>query len=80
VNTLNPTLVDRRFGDGLRYYLTEPKDIDMRVPDQIRKTVLFVRRESDPEYRGTAFIVTVPGANQNDFAFAVTARRICGAS
>jgi hypothetical protein len=48
----------------------------MRVPDQVRNTVLFVRRESDVAYRGTAFIVTVPGANDNDFAFTVTARHV----
>jgi hypothetical protein len=30
----------------------------------------------DPEYRGTAFIVTVPGTQDNDFAFMVTARHV----
>jgi hypothetical protein len=48
----------------------------MRVPDQIRNTVLFVRRQSDAVYRGTAFIVKVPGANDNDFGFMVTARHV----
>ena len=50
----------------------------MRVPDEIRKTVVFVGLPEipDPEYRGTAFIVTVPGAQDNHFAFMVTARHV----
>ncbi len=74
----NLRLVDERFGDGPRYYLTEPKDIDMRVPDQIRKCVLFVGLPEmpEPEYRGTGFIVTVPGTQSNTFAFMVTARHV----
>ena len=48
----------------------------MRVPDQIRNTVMFVRAEDEEEYRGTAFIVTVPGANDNHFGFTVTARHV----
>src|SRR5579863_5217902 len=78
VGTLNSRLVDERFADGPRYYLTEPKDIDMRVPDQIRKCVLFVGLPEmpEPEYRGTGFIVTVPGSQSNTFAFMVTARHV----
>jgi hypothetical protein len=74
----NLRLVDERFGDGPRYYLTEPKDINMRVPDQVLKTVVFVGLPEvpDPEYRGTAFIVTMPGTQDNDFAFMVTARHV----
>jgi len=50
----------------------------MRVPDEIRKTVVFVGLPEipDPEYRGTAFIVTVPGTQDNHFAFMVTARHV----
>jgi hypothetical protein len=78
VGTHNLRLVDERFGDGPRYYLTEPKDINMRVPDQVLKTVVFVGLPEipDPEYRGTAFIVTVPGTQSNHFAFMVTARHV----
>ena len=74
----NLRLVDERFGDGPRYYLFETKDIDMRVPDQIKKCVLFVGLPEmpEPEYRGTAFIVTVPGTQSNHFAFTVTARHV----
>lgn len=78
VGTQNLRLVDERFGDGPRYYLTEPKDIRMRVPDQVLKTVLFVGLPEipDPEYRGTGFIVTVPGTQDNHFAFMVTASHV----
>jgi len=71
-------LVDERFGDGPRYHLYEPKDINMRVPDQVQKCVLFVGLPEmpEPEYRGTAFIVTVPGTQSNHFAFMVTARHV----
>jgi hypothetical protein len=50
----------------------------MRVPDQIRDVVLFVGLPEmpEPEYRGTAFIVTVPGTQDNHFAFMVTARHV----
>jgi len=76
---MNSTLADVRFADGPRYYLTEPKDINMRVPDQIRNCVLFVGIPGDmpdPEYRGTAFIVTVPGTQNNHFTYLVTARHV----
>lgn len=78
VGRAGPILIDERFGDGPRYHLTEPKDIRMRVPDQIRDCVLFVGVPEipDPEYRGTAFIVSVPGTQQNDFVFVVTARHV----
>jgi len=50
----------------------------MRVPDQIRKCVLFIGLPDmpEPEYRGTGFIVTVPGTQSNHFAFMVTARHV----
>ncbi len=50
----------------------------MRVPDQVSKCVLFVGLpDSEPDpYRGTSYIVTVPGRNQNHFAFMVTARHV----
>ncbi len=78
VGSLKPRLIDERFGDGPRWYLYEPKDINMRVPDQISKCVLFVGLPDmpEPEYRGTAFIVTVPGTQSNHFAFAITARHV----
>jgi hypothetical protein len=57
--------VDQRFGDGPRHHLTPPKDIDMRVPDQIRKSVAFIGVYGDlpePEWRATAYIIAVPDA------------------
>jgi hypothetical protein len=59
------TLTDTRFADGDRYYLTPPKDIYMRVPDQLRKTVLFIGVIGDlpePEWRATGYLVAVPDA------------------
>jgi hypothetical protein len=50
----------------------------MRVPDQIRDCAVFVglAEMPEPEYRGTGFLVTVPGTRQNHFAFMVTARHV----
>jgi hypothetical protein len=58
-------LTDRRFMDGDRYYLTPPKGLYMRVPDQLRKTVLFIGVIGDlpePEWIATAYLVAVPDA------------------
>lgn len=55
--------IDRRFGDGDRYYLTPPKDIDMRVPDGIRKTALFIGIKEDPDnptWCATGYFLSVP--------------------
>jgi|CZLA01.1.fsa_nt_gi hypothetical protein len=50
----------------------------MRVPDQVKNCALFVglAEMPEPEYRGTAFIVTVPGTQSNHFAFLVTAGHV----
>jgi len=53
----------QRFGGGDHYHLTPPEDFYMRVPDQVRKSVLFVGIEQDLpewEWKGTAYLVTVP--------------------
>jgi len=58
--------VDRRFGSGDRYHLTPPKDFDMRVPDEIRKSVLFIGvREDLPEWewKGTGYLVAIRDAH-----------------
>jgi hypothetical protein len=43
--------------------LTPPQDINMRVPDEIRKSVLFIGTLEDPDnpkWRATGYIVAVP--------------------
>jgi hypothetical protein len=56
--------LDQRFGGEDRYHLTPPKGIDMRVPDKIRKSVLFigVRDEDTLEWvwKGTGYLIAVP--------------------
>jgi hypothetical protein len=55
--------IDRRFGDGDRYHLTPPKDINMRVPDEIRKSVLFIGTTENPDnptWRATGYFLAVP--------------------
>jgi hypothetical protein len=56
-------VVDRRFAGGDRYYLTPPKDIAMRVPDDIQKSVLFIgvyTGSPEPKWSATAYLVGVP--------------------
>jgi hypothetical protein len=50
----------------------------MPVPDQLRNVVLFVGLADTPrdQYAGTAFIVTMPGPTDNDFAFMMTAKHV----
>ena len=54
---------DRRFGGKPRYYLTPPKDINMRVPDQIRKSVLFIGVRDDDgawDWKATGYLISIP--------------------
>src|ERR1700761_7739776 len=52
----------------------------MRVSDQILKSVVFIGVKSDegePVYRGTAFLVSVPGAHGDpSWIYMVTARHV----
>lgn len=55
--------IDRRWGSGERYHLTAPTDIDMRVPDEVRKSVLFIGVKDDLpewEWKGTAYLIALP--------------------
>jgi len=57
--------IDRRFGSGDRYHLTAPKDIAMRVPDEIRKSVLFIGVKEDLpewEWKGTGYLIAIRDA------------------
>lgn len=57
---------DNRLGNTPRWYLNEPKDYHMRVPDEVRKCVVFLtwdRPVGDHfthEWRGSAFLMSVP--------------------
>lgn len=63
--------IDRRFGGEDRCYAYPPKDIDMRVPDQISNTVLFlgVLTGEGEKYLGTGFIVAVAYGPGHVFEF-----------
>jgi hypothetical protein len=54
--------IDRRFGGGDRYHLSRPKDSYMRVPDEIRKTVLFIgvkNRLGAWDWSGTGYLIAL---------------------
>lgn len=56
-----PLWIDRRFGGEDRWYLSPPKDADMRVPDGILKTAVFlgVQTKDGLQYKATGYIVSV---------------------
>lgn len=70
-------VVDTRLAGVPRYFLGQPEDADMRVPDHIVKCVVFLglRVGFDPQYVGTAFIVTIK-RNRYSVPYLVTARHV----
>jgi hypothetical protein len=58
-------------------YLSPPKDINMRFPDQVLACVGFFSRDrADDGCIGTGFIVRIPGAHGNSFLHLVTAKHL----
>jgi len=51
--------VDTHLGREVRWFLTLRSDIDMRLPDEILKCVVFIGKKRDEEiqYCGTGFLV-----------------------
>jgi hypothetical protein len=76
--------VDERFANSKRWYLIPPKDINMRIPEYMKKCVVFIGIKtleqpiSQIKYIGTAFIVSVPSAKipSANFLFFVTAKHV----
>lgn len=56
-------LIDKRFGDGDRFYVNPPRGIRMRVPNAVLKTVIFLGEDSAESiaYKATGYLVSVPG-------------------
>jgi len=83
VGSRNP-YVDYRLGGIPRYYLTPRADIDMRVPDEILKCVVFIGREHGftTKYIGTAFFILLQekeGQHTFRFPYLVTANHVANA-
>ena len=52
----------------------------MRLPDQILNTVCFIAHSTEEiKYGGTAFVVSIKGANDNAFLYLVTAKHVAEA-
>jgi hypothetical protein len=59
---------------------TPPKDINMRLPDQVLNTCCFISANTqEPQFGGTAFIVSIKGAHNNVFLYLVTAKHVAEA-
>ncbi len=73
--------VDVRLAGVETNYFFPPKDIKMRIPDQLIKCVGFVSRNEDPlQFGGTAFVVGVRvGSNKVGYLHLVTAKHVAEA-
>src|SRR5689334_3530728 len=73
---------DRRLAGDLKLYHNKPRDWNMRVPDAVRKCVVFLGRvipnsKKPPVFGGTGFFVVVQRANPDSLAcYLVTARHV----
>lgn len=64
----------------MEYYLTPPKDIDMRLPDGITSCVGFISHDQPTiQYGGTGFVVATQGQHGNAFLHLVTAAHVAEA-
>lgn len=72
---------DYRLGNIPRPYVTDnEKDINMQIPDEIRKCVVFIAhidKEGKKILRGTGFFISIPLPDKSaNFIYLVTARHI----
>jgi hypothetical protein len=59
---------------------TPPKDINMRLPDQVLHTCCFLSHKTQEiKFGGTAFVASVRGAHGNAFMYLVTAKHVAEA-
>jgi hypothetical protein len=82
VGTPNP-YVDFRLGGMPRHFLTPSEDINMLIPNEIIKSVVFIgikRKSGELYYGGTGFFVVVHHRDANGtawrFAYLITAKHI----
>src|SRR5208283_739101 len=71
---------DGRFAGAPRWYMVPPSDRFMRIPDTLLKCVsfIYVRINNEPQYVGTAFLVSVPCEvdSVRSYKYVVTARHV----
>jgi hypothetical protein len=82
VGIQNLTLVDERMAGERKHYVNPRKDIYMRVPDEVRKCVVFLGKEIGTErvYGGTGFLVSVSShTTPLHFMYVVTAKHCADA-
>jgi hypothetical protein len=70
--------VDVRLAGVKTHYLSPPKDINMRIPDQVIKCVGFISHDQpSPDYLGTVFLVGVKSeVGEWGYCHLVTARHV----
>ncbi len=79
--------LDTRLGNTPRWFFSQPRDWNMRVPDEIRDCVVFVGRvlragsREERRLTGTAFVASVPVTCglKLSFLYLVTARHVAHA-
>ncbi len=74
------SLVDVRWAGGDMRYLTPPKDIGMRIPDEALKCTGFISHDlPKPKYIGTVFVVGVKSELGGYYSHLVTAKHVAEA-
>ncbi|MGA8149732.1 MAG: hypothetical protein WB952_02050 [Terriglobales bacterium] len=77
--TVGTTQIDTRIGGAFRYYLSPQEDMNMRVPDEVLKSSVFIgaMQGTEPVYGGTGYFVGVDGAyGSPSWIYLVTARHV----
>lgn len=56
------TLIDYRLGGKPRYFVGEPRDWNMRLPDEVLKCVVFIgkKERGSIKWGGTGFLISLP--------------------
>lgn len=88
IKTENFAVADRRLANTVTWYLNPPPNFNMRIPDEVRKCVVYLGAEygngTPPQninYRGTGFFVAVAAKKvpEASFMFLVTAKHVADA-
>jgi hypothetical protein len=81
---VNKFFVDTRLANTVDFYYPEPPDIKMKVPDKVKKCVVYLGVEASSDYGnetiycGTGFFISTPSKiSGKSFIYLVTAKHVC---
>jgi len=88
IDQTNFAVAGRRLANTVKWHINPPPNFNMRIPDEVRKCVVYLGIESGPgtppqniKYGGTGFFVGVPAkkVHEASFMFLVTAKHVADA-